>query len=288
MRWKGREQSDNVEDRRGISPKAAMGGGGLLVLVIIGVAFLLDPKLGQQLLQQAAIPQPPVQDQRADPKASDDEAEFIRVVLRDTEKVWTQLFDQHVDGGRYQPPQLVMFSGTVQSRCGIASREVGPFYCPADEKVYIDPSFFVELAERHKASGDFAAAYVIAHEVAHHVQKLVGYHERVEAMRQRGGKLEANRASVRLELQADYLAGVWAHHAHKNYQILEANDIDEAIRAANRIGDDTLQKETMGYSIPERFTHGTSRQRMHWFRKGFQSGDFNGCDELFELDYDAL
>ena len=292
MRWQGREQSENVEDRRGVSPKLAMGGGGLGLLVIIGIAFLIDPQIGQKLLGEIQNQQ--AQQQQQQPRAErqpgepDDEGDFIRVVLRDTETVWTKLFNENVDGGQYRPPQLVMFSGTVQSACGIASAEVGPFYCPADQKVYIDPSFFRELAERHKANGDFAAAYVIAHEVAHHVQKLVGLSDPVDQIRATGNKNELNRASVRLELQADYLAGVWAHHADKQYDILEQGDIEEAINAANRIGDDTLMKEATGYAIPERYTHGTSAQRMKWFKKGFQSGNFDGCQELFDLDYNKL
>jgi len=288
MRWKGREQSDNVEDRRGISPGVAMGGGGIGLLIILGIAFLTgNPKLLQQFLQQQ---QQQAQQQQApgEPVADSGEGEFIKVVLRDTEKVWTELFRANVQGGSYTPPKLVMFSGQVQSGCGIASAAVGPFYCPADQKVYIDPAFFETLEKRLGAEGDFARAYVIAHEVAHHVQKLVGFSDIVDKVRAQGNEVETNRASVRLELQADYLAGVWAHHAHKEYNILETGDIEEGMRAANSIGDDTLMMESMGYKIPERYTHGTSDQRVRWFKKGLQSGDLNGCEELFKLDYSEL
>lgn len=289
MRWKGREQSENVEDRRGISPGVAIGGGGLGLLIVLGIAFLLgDPKLVQQVLQeqqQQTVNQPQAPGQ---PAPDDSVGEFIRVVLRDTETVWSDLFRKHVQGVAYRPPKLVMFSGRVQSGCGIASAEVGPFYCPADQQVYIDPMFFEILERKHSAGGDFAQAYVIAHEVAHHVQKLTGFSDVVDKVRARGNESETNRASVRLELQADYLAGVWAHHADRQYDILEAGDIDEAIRAANQIGDDTLMKESIGYAIPERYTHGTSEQRVRWFRKGLSSGDLDGCQALFELDYSEL
>ncbi len=188
----------------------------------------------------------------------------------------------------YRQPTLVVFSQLVDTGCGRASSQVGPFYCPADQKVYIDPTFFDDLARRHRAPGDFAHAYVVAHEVAHHVQLLLGFSEKVHAIRKRGNKIESNRASVRLELQADYLAGVWAHHAQRRYNILQEGDIEEAIRAANQIGDDTLMKQQGGYAIPERFTHGTSKQRVHWFSKGLKTGEFAGCKELFEIRYDDL
>ena len=291
MRWKGREQSENVEDRRGLSPGVAIGGGGLGLLIVLGIAlFLGDPKLVQQILQQQQQQQQQAPDQPApgQPPADNGVGEFIKVVLHDTETVWTELFRTQVQGGVYRPPKLVMFSGQVESGCGIASLEVGPFYCPADQQVYIDPAFFEILERRHAAGGDFAQAYVIAHEVSHHVQKLVGFMDIVEKVRARGNEVEINRASVRLELQADYLAGVWAHHANRKYDILEAGDIEEAIRAANQIGDDTLMKESIGYAIPERYTHGTSEQRVRWFKKGLSTGDMNGCQALFDLDYSQL
>ena len=291
MRWKGREQSQNVEDRRGITPAMAVGGGGILVLVIGLILSFLDPKAAEQFVRgqqnNPAAQNTPAKQSR-NPNEPDNEGEFIKVVLRDTETIWDRLFKEQVQGGGYKPPQPVMFSGSVQSRCGMATSEVGPFYCPGDMKVYIDPTFFVELEKRHKAGGDFARAYVIAHEVAHHVQKLLGFSDKVDAVRARGNQIETNRASVRLELQADFLAGVWAHHAHKEYNILEPGDIESGINAANRIGDDTLMKEATGRAIPERYTHGTSAQRMKWFTKGLKSGDINGCTELFEIPYEDL
>lgn len=289
MRWKGREQSGNVEDRRGMSRGVALGGGGLGLLILLGIAILIgDPQLAQQILQQQPAPQQgPNQPGPAAP-VDDEIGEFIRVVLRDTETVWTELFRLQQDLGAYRAPKLVMFTGQVQSGCGIASAEVGPFYCPADQQVYIDPEFFVVLERRHSAGGDFAQAYVIAHEVSHHVQRLIGFSEIVDEVRARGNEIETNRASVRLELQADYLAGVWAHHANRRFDILETGDIEEAIQAANRIGDDTLMKESMGYAIPERYTHGSSEQRVRWFKKGFTTGDMAGCQALFELDYSEL
>ena len=208
------------------------------------------------------------------------------MVLRDTEKVWSEQFREM--GLQYSEPTLVIFEGRDTSACGVADAAMGPFYCPADEKIYIDPTFFEQLARRHGAPGDFAQAYVIAHEVAHHVQKLVGYSKIVNDVRRRGNEVETNRASVRLELQADFLAGVWAYHAHKEYQILEDGDLEEAINAANQIGDDTLQKQAQGYAVPERFTHGTSAQRMRWFKQGLVSGNMKQCQALFDMDYGEL
>jgi hypothetical protein len=266
----------------------AIGGGGLGLLIVIVIALLTgDPRI----LQQFAQPQAPQAGQQQVPgKKGDDqgEGEFIGVVLRDTEKVWSKLFQEFGQGVAYREPRLVMFSGQVQSACGVATAAVGPFYCPGDQKVYIDPAFFETLAKRHGAKGDFAQAYVIAHEVAHHVQKLVGFSSIVDKVRQRGNEIATNQASVRLELQADFLAGVWAHHAQRDYSILEEGDVEEAIRAANQIGDDTLMKESIGYAIPERFTHGTSEQRVRWFIKGLKSGSFGECQQLFDLDYSEL
>ena len=236
---------------------------------------LVGQPAGQPLQQQA-------------PGVDDQAKEFIEVVLKDTENVWSQLFREHVQGGGYLPPRLILFSGSVRSGCGVASAAMGPFYCPADQQIYIDPTFFDELSRRHHAPGDFAQAYVIAHEVAHHVQKLLGISNKVDRVRQSGDKLAANRASVRLELQADYLAGVWAHNAQKEYDILEEGDIVEAMNAANQIGDDTLQRLSQGYVVPERFTHGTSAQRVRWFRNGLASGDLEACQQLFEIDYSRL
>ena len=289
MRWRGREQSSNVEDRRSVSRRTAVGGGGIGVLIIAIVAMFLgaDGNTIARLLGRAGGGVNRNQQQQA-PPVDDSAAEFLSVVLRDTETVWTDQFRQHVQGGEYIPPKLVIFSGQVRSACGMASAAVGPFYCPADQQVYIDPTFFEELSSRHRAPGDFAQAYVVAHEVAHHVQHLLGFDRPVNQVRQRGSKVEQNRASVRLELQADFLAGVWAHHAQKNYRILEEGDIAEAINAANRIGDDTLQLEAQGFEIPQRFTHGTSAQRVRWFKEGISSGDINRSQLLFELPYDQL
>ena len=288
MRWKGREQSENVEDRRMVTPRRVAGGGGLLAIIFAIIVIFLggDPRGLLDAVQQQPGPQPP--DPRGAAVQPNDEAgEFIGVVLRDTETVWTRLFEQNVDGA-YRPPKLVIFSGQVRSACGMASAAMGPFYCPADQQVYIDPSFFEQLKRRHNAPGDFAQAYVIAHEVGHHVQKLLGFSDQVDRVRMTGNKAATNRASVRLELQADYLAGVWAHHAHKEYDILEEGDIAEAMNAANQIGDDTLQRQSQGFVVPGRFTHGSSAQRVKWFKQGLATGDLDGCQQLFQLDYGEL
>ncbi len=289
MRWKGRERSDNVEDRRGMPATGIIGGGSIVVVIIAIIAILMgaDPKpfinaMGQPGQQQGQV-DPQV------PAADDETREFIEVVLKDTETVFTKLIREKVKGGdAYQPPRLVIFSGSTSTACGQANAATGPFYCPADQQIYIDPSFFDEMKRRLNAPGDFAQAYVIAHEVAHHVQNSLGLMQPVNQVRRTGDKRAINRASVRLELQADYLAGVWAHHAHRNYDILEEGDIEEAMNAANQIGDDKLQKMSQGFVVPERFTHGTSAQRVRWFEQGLHSGDLNGCQELFEIDYDRL
>ena len=288
MRWKGRERSENVEDRRRIRPVQVVGGGSILIVLTAVVATLLgaDPRglLGVVGRQQAQVVQ---RDQPA--SGADDEAkEFIEVVLKDTENVWTELFRRDVEGSGYIPPKLIIYSDTDRSACGVASARMGPFYCPLDRKVYIDPIFFAEMRDRLNSPGDFAQAYVIAHEVAHHVQQLVGFTKIVERVRSSGDQLASNRASVRLELQADYLAGVWAHHAQRNYNIMESGDIAEAMNAANQIGDDTLQRMSQGFVVPERFTHGTSAQRVRWFKAGLASGDLNACEQLFQLDYAQL
>ncbi len=291
MRWKGREQSENVNDRRGMrrAPAAAAGGGGILVIVVMLAAmyFGFDQRQAAQIANQVQQLADPNDRQAVAPGAgiNDEAKEFISVVLRDTEKVWQKLFREQVRGGEYEPPQLEIFSDSTESRCGMASVATGPFYCPTDRSIYIDPSFFEQLHRELGAPGDFAQAYVIAHEVAHHVQKILGIMEEVERARGTG---EQNRASVRLELQADFLAGVWAHHAEKQFQILESGDVEEAIRAANSIGDDRLQKLAQGYTIPERYTHGTSAQRVKWFKAGLKSGNLSEARKLFELDYDQL
>ncbi len=284
MKWEGRERSTNVEDRRGLGPRAAAAGGGGLIVVILALLYMFlggNPEDAQKMLQQTGTQQ---QTQQQRPPPDDKAKEFVQVVLHDTETIWTKLFRENNVGGEYQQPKLNLYSGQTSSGCGIASSDVGPFYCPADQQVYIDPTFFDQLAKRHKAEGDFAAAYVISHEVAHHVQHLLGLDVKSKEVER-----DANRASVRLELQADYLAGVWAHHAHSEYGIIEEGDIAEAINAANQIGDDTLMKEAgVKYVDQRRFTHGKSEQRVRWFTRGLKTGDMNACMDIFELDYDDL
>ncbi len=293
MKWEGREQSSNVEDRRGMRGPAVAAGGGGLWLVVIMIAMKMFGATDDQQRLVAKVAKG-IQGQAASAPATpgkgvdDKNREFIAVILRDTETIWTALFKEQVPGTSYTPPKLVIFSDSVASGCGNASAAMGPFYCPADEKVYIDPMFFDELATRHKAKGDFAQAYVLAHEVAHHVQNLTGFSDVVNEARAKRDEQLSNQMSVRLELQADYLAGVWAHHAHKAYDILEDGDLEEGINAANQIGDDTLQKEAMGHVVPERFTHGRSDQRVKWFKKGLLSGMFKDCEELFKLAYEKL
>lgn len=271
MRWQGRRESDNVEDRRGMGGGTIVGGGlGVLVLGLIVYLLGGDPS---QLLNQATQSAPAREEVIA---AQEESAKFVKVVLADTEDVWNKVFQQN--GRQYKEPHLVLFSGSVQSGCGGARSASGPFYCPMDGRVYIDLSFYDELQERFKAPGDFAMAYVVAHEVGHHIQNLLGISGKVQAARQRASEEESNALSVRLELQADFLAGVWAHHAQKMKNILDPGDIEEALNAAHAIGDDNLQKQAQGYTVPESFTHGTSRQRMYWFKKGFDTGDMDQGD----------
>jgi predicted metalloprotease len=275
MLWRNRRESTNVEDRRGMSRGGIAIGGGLGTIVVLLIALLLgaDPRA---LLDQVETSQAPdTQTSRPVNPQEDELKRFVSVVLADTEDVWQELFQQQ--GRRYREPTLVLFTGRVQSACGIAGAAVGPFYCPEDEKVYIDLSFFRELKTRFGAPGDFAQAYVLAHEVGHHVQKLLGTMDRVHSLQERASPEEANQLSVRLELQADFYAGVWAHYANKR-GIVEPGDIEEALRAASAIGDDRLQQETQGYVVPDSFTHGTSEQRLRWFRKGFETGDIRQGD----------
>lgn len=273
MLWRGREGSDNVEDRRGMSGGGLAVGGGIGGLIIYLLYSFLggNPSSAPELLpgQRAE------QGTRYDPNkssADDTLAQFTSVVLRDTEDVWTELLPN------YKKPKLVLFSDQVRSACGSASAAVGPFYCPGDEKVYIDLSFFRELRQRFGAPGDFAMAYVVAHEVGHHIQNLLGTSDKVRTLQQRAGEREGNKLSVKLELQADFYAGVWANHAQQMKNILEPGDINEALTAANAIGDDRLQKEAQGQVVPDAFTHGTSAQRMFWFKKGFETGDLRQGD----------
>ncbi|MCM3388712.1 KPN_02809 family neutral zinc metallopeptidase [Ureibacillus chungkukjangi] len=277
METKGRRKSSNVEDRRGMS-KGAIGGGIGGVGIIIAIIFtLFNGGDAGDVLNQIN----PGQIQSGSnteyvPTAEEEElAEFVSVVLADTEDVWQQLFQEQ--GLTYENPSLVLFTDSVQSGCGVAGAAVGPFYCPADHKLYIDLSFYQELKNRFGAPGDFAMAYVVAHEVGHHVQTLLGTSQQVHALNEKVSQEEYNAQTVRLELQADYYAGVWANHV-QDAGYLEAGDVNEALTAANAIGDDTLQMEAQGYIVPESFTHGTSEQRVRWFKKGFDSGTIEGGD----------
>ncbi|HEX7175807.1 MAG TPA: neutral zinc metallopeptidase [Pyrinomonadaceae bacterium] len=277
MRWRDRAGSANVEDRRGMGRGGmAVGGGiGTLAIVLLAAFCGVDPSaLLNQLPQEGGGAPGPQAERRVNPE-EDELAQFTRVVLRDTEETWNEVFRQA--GRQYREPTLVLFSGQVQSACGLAGAAVGPFYCPGDQKLYIDLSFFRELRARFRAPGDFAQAYVVAHEVGHHIQHLLGTMDKVHAAQQRMRGAEANQLSVRLELQADFYAGVFAHHVQrKGY--LEAGDVEEALNAATAIGDDKLQKEGQGYVVPDSFTHGSSEQRMRWFRKGLETGDIRQGD----------
>lgn len=277
MKWIGRRESSNVDDRRGISGGGLAAGGGVIGLIIYLVySFLggggVNPSEVQRQLNQPGQTALTPEEQAAD----DERARFVKVVLAETEDVWNKLFADN--GSRYAEPTLVLFRDLVASSCGRASAASGPFYCPADSKLYIDLSFYQELQERFHAPGDFAMAYVVAHEVGHHVQNLLGTAEKVDRIRRQVSEAEANRYSVMLELQADFLAGVWAHHTQKMKNILEEGDIEEALNAANAIGDDRLQQEASGRVVPDAFTHGTSAQRMYWFKKGYETGDLSQGD----------
>jgi predicted metalloprotease len=322
MKWRGRRESDNVEDRRGAAgprrggfgfpfpgggrrvriPMPQSRGGrsggigifGLLVMLGLMWFFGIDPRIllgggapGQMPDVQMPRPEtrlPPAR--RSGPQApqsqppsssrADEMKQFISVVLADTEDTWRTIFSQ--SGKRYQEPTLVLFQGGVRSSCGVGMAQMGPFYCPLDQKLYIDLSFYSELKNRFGAPGDFAQAYVIAHEVGHHVQTLLGISEEVQRAKMRMGQRDANALQVRMELQADCLAGVWAKNADRTKAILEPGDIDEALNAASAIGDDKMQRRSQGYVVPDGFTHGSSEQRVRWFRRGFETGDFNQCD----------
>ena len=282
MRWRTGRRSQNIEDRRRLRvPRKAAGGGiGIIVIALIAMYFGVDPSiiLNQQSpttsvsTHTASKPISPAENQLAD---------FVSVVLADTEDTWRPLFTKM--GKTYREPSLVLFSGAVESACGYAQAAMGPFYCPADQKVYIDLSFYQDLKNRHGAPGDFAQAYVIAHEIGHHVQTLLGISEKVNTARRRLSQVEGNKLSVMQELQADCFAGVWAHHANRARQILEEGDIEEALNAASAIGDDRLQRRSRGYVTPDSFTHGTSKQRVGWFKQGFQTGDVLQCN-TFKAD----
>lgn len=277
MRLDGERESSNVDDRRGLSTGGgiAIGGG------LIGVIFLVIKLfLGGNDTSQVQIPGETIEMTPEEKAADDERATFVKKVLALTEDVWDSMFA--AQGKQYRKPTLVLFRNNVESACGFASSASGPFYCPGDEEVYIDLSFYEELEKRFRAPGDFAEAYVIAHEVGHHIQKLLGISDKVEGLRQQLTEGEYNKYSVMMELQADFFAGVWANHAQQMKNILDPGDIDEALTAANAIGDDRLQKEAQGYVVPETFTHGTSEQRVYWFKKGFDTGDMNQGDTFHD------
>lgn len=278
MQWRGRRESSNVDDRRGISGGGLAAGGGIVgVIIYILYSFLGGGSGGDVQLPQLGPGAGQQTEMTAEEKAADDErASFVKVVLADTEDIWGKLFADQ--GSSYTAPRLVLFRDAVQSGCGNASAAMGPFYCPSDHQVYIDLSFYQDLQNRFHAPGDFAMAYVVAHEVGHHIQALNGTSEKMARLRNQVSEREYNKYSVMLELQADFLAGVWAHHDQKMKNVLDAGDIDEALNAANAIGDDRLQKEAQGRVVPDAFTHGTSAQRMYWFKKGYETGDMKQGD----------
>lgn len=281
MLWEGRRESSNVDDRRGISGGSVLAGGGILGVIALIINFFLSGGDTSQLPQSLPMGGGG-QEMSTQQKAADDKrAQFVKVVLADTEDIWGQIFREN--GGEYADPTLVLFRDGVQSGCGGASSASGPFYCPADQKLYIDLSFYQELQERFNAPGDFAMAYVIAHEVGHHVQNLMGTSAKMQRLRSQLSETEYNRYSVMLELQADFYAGVWANRERKlttadKRSVIEEGDINEALNAANAIGDDRLQQESQGRVVPDAFTHGTSAQRMYWFKKGYQTGDIKQGD----------
>lgn len=275
MKWQGRQESEHIEDRRGISGRqVAVGGGGLaIIMLIIGLIMGGDP---QQLLSD--FMQNKSQQTQTAPRGEESQEEkklrsFAGVTLADNEQIWTKLFQQN--GMQYEKPTMVIFDDETTSPCGAANAQTGPFYCPANRKVYLSLNFFNDLTQKLGANGDFAFAYVIAHEVGHHVQNLLGTSNKVRQMQQQLDEAGANRYSVALELQADFYAGVWAHYNQQCNDALESGDVEEALSAANAVGDDRLQKRMQGYVVPDAFTHGTSEQRMYWFKKGYETGDLN-------------
>ena len=279
MRWQGGRRSSNIEDRRGQRRGGGLIGGGVgtVVLLLLALYFGVDPSLLIDGMQSSGEPESSAGTRPgAEQLGNDPLADMVAVVIADTEDVWHEIFA--ASGRRYQEPTLVLFSGVTQSACGIGQAAMGPFYCPADQRAYIDLSFYEDMKQRFHAPGDFAQAYVIAHEIGHHVQNLLGISDQVQRSKQGLTKAEANQLSVRLELQADCLAGVWAIRADKARAILESGDIDEALNAASAIGDDRLQMQSRGTVVPESFTHGTSEQRAHWFRVGLGGGELSSCD----------
>lgn len=291
MRWEGGRQSDNLEDRRRMSPKTmAVGGIGTIVIVLIGLFLGIDLNDLNQFVNNPQVGVPGGGGQVADAPETEEEKrsrEFSATILAFTEDVWTDLFREA--GEVYEPPHMVLFRREAETGCGVAPSAVGPFYCPADRTVYLDPSFFEELEERlGGSSAEFSQAYVIAHEIGHHVQNLLGYNRIVNEKRKTGSKAEANRWSVRLELQADYLAGVWAHYGQEKFNFIEAGDVESAIQSANAIGDDRLQKRSGGFVSPEKYTHGTSEQRVKWFRRGLKTGDLSQLKAIFQMPDEEL
>lgn len=273
MKWQGRQGSGNIEDRRGMSPRRMVAGGGIGTIIILLVVFLLggDPS---QLLE--SLPMTSGTEQVEASAEEDQMAQFVSVVLKDTETVWSKIFEE--SNSTYRQPKLVLFRSEVESACGFASAASGPFYCPSDEKVYIDLSFCDQLKTRFGAHGDFAVAYVVAHEVGHHVQNLLGILDEVQKKRSGLSEKRSNQLTVRLELQADFLSGLWAHYAQEMLNTLEAGDIDEAANAAAAVGNDNLQMKYQGRIVPDSFTHGTSAQRKEWYLKGYKTGDFEESD----------
>jgi len=282
MEWEDREESSNVEDRRSLKPAGLAVGGGSILLVIIALFLGIDPRKimgpggGNQVVQQDSEPDP----------GEEKQAHFTKVIFGDTERIWEEQFRKM--GKQYRKPTLVLYRADVQSGCGFTDSSVGPFYCPADEKVYIDLSFYRDMERKLNAPGEFARAYVVAHEVGHHVQGLLGYSARAQRGKGSGNDRLAHEMSVRQELQADYLAGVWAHYGQEKYKFVKRGDIESALNAANQIGDDRLQRNAHRTVNPDSFTHGSSEQRMRWFKAGFDTGDIPGAGQLFELPYNKL
>lgn len=287
MRWRGGEQSGNLEDRRSMGPRGmAIGGGGVLVVIVVGLLLGVDPGQLLQVAQQQQQQVPAGPQRQLTPKEQE-QKQFTATVLRYTEVVWGEQLPKL--GKRYEPPHMVLFTSQVDTGCGQAPSAVGPFYCPADRTVYLDPTFFEELENKLGGSkADFSQAYVLAHEVGHHVQNLLGYTRLVDGQRGRVSKREQNELSVRLELQADYLAGVWAHYGQQKFNFIEPGDVESAIESANAIGDDRLQKRSSGFTSPENYTHGTSKQRVRWFNQGLKTGELEQMKNFFDLPYDQL